>query len=81
MYQLRRLLSRAPAWELAHASIWTRCLGTPGPGRAGRPFRGNLLLLKLTDRLVGVRVSAEDEIAGLDLSQHGEVAYPSTMEG
>ncbi len=47
----------------------------------GFPFVGTLLLLMLTDRLVGVRVSAEDEIAGLDLSQHGEVAYPSTVEG
>ena len=33
----------------------------------GFPFVGTLLLLMLTDRLVGVRVSAEDEIAGLDL--------------
>jgi Amt family ammonium transporter len=41
---------------------------------------GTLLLLKLTDRLVGVRVSAEDEVTGLDLSQHGEIAYPSTVE-
>jgi Amt family ammonium transporter len=44
------------------------------------PFVGTLLLLKLTDRLVGVRVSPEDEIAGLDLSQHGEIAYPSNVE-
>jgi Amt family ammonium transporter len=47
----------------------------------GFPFAGTLLLLKLTDRLVGVRVSPEDEIAGLDLSQHGEVAYPFTGQG
>ena len=46
----------------------------------GVPFVGTLLLLKLTDRLVGVRVSAEDEITGLDLSQHGEIAYPSSVE-
>jgi len=46
----------------------------------GVPFVGTLLLLKLTDRLVGVRVSAEDEIAGLDLTQHGEIAYPSSVE-
>ena len=46
----------------------------------GFPFVGTLLLLKLTDRLVGVRVSAEDEFTGLDLSQHGEIAYPSTVE-
>ena len=47
----------------------------------GVPFVGTLLLLKLTDRLVGVRVSTEDEITGLDLSQHGKVAYPSTADG
>lgn len=33
------------------------------------------LLLKLVDRLVGLRVSEEDETVGLDLSQHGESAY------
>jgi ammonium transporter, Amt family len=44
------------------------------------PFVGTLLLLKLTDLLVGVRVSTEEEIAGLDLSQHGEVAYPTRRD-
>jgi ammonium transporter, Amt family len=33
------------------------------------------LLLKLVDALVGLRVSAEDEDSGLDLTQHGESAY------
>jgi len=33
------------------------------------------ILLKLVDRLVGLRVSEEDESVGLDLSQHGEKAY------
>ena len=32
-------------------------------------------ILKALDRLFGVRVSEEDEEAGLDLSQHGERAY------
>ena len=32
-------------------------------------------ILKLVDALVGLRVSDEDEIAGLDLSQHSETAY------
>jgi Amt family ammonium transporter len=36
---------------------------------------GSFLLLKLVDRLVGVRVSAEDELTGLDLTQHGEEGY------
>jgi Amt family ammonium transporter len=33
------------------------------------------LLLKAIDKLVGLRVSEEDESLGLDLSQHGESAY------
>ncbi|MBC8096246.1 MAG: ammonium transporter, partial [Akkermansiaceae bacterium] len=33
------------------------------------------LILKLVDVLIGLRVSAEDEDSGLDLTQHGESAY------
>ncbi|WP_447980697.1 ammonium transporter [Candidatus Nitrospira bockiana] len=33
------------------------------------------ILLKVADRLVGLRVSAEEERMGLDLSQHNERAY------
>jgi ammonium transporter, Amt family len=36
---------------------------------------GSLVVLKITDFLVGLRVSEEDETEGLDLSQHGEVGY------
>jgi ammonium transporter, Amt family len=35
----------------------------------------SFVLLKLVDRLVGLRVDIEDETAGLDLTQHGERAY------
>jgi len=35
-------------------------------------FFGSLLLLKITDMLSPLRVSAEDEELGLDISQHGE---------
>jgi len=35
-------------------------------------FFGSLLLLKITDMISTLRVPAEDEIAGLDISQHGE---------
>ena len=38
-------------------------------------FGATLALLKVTDVLVGLRVSEEDELAGLDLTQHGEVGY------
>lgn len=36
---------------------------------------GTLVILKITDALVGVRVAPEHEIQGLDLSLHGEEAY------
>ena len=36
-----------------------------------------VIILKVVDALVGLRVSAEDEVAGLDLSQHSETAYSS----
>ncbi|MGA2852530.1 MAG: ammonium transporter [Verrucomicrobiota bacterium] len=35
----------------------------------------SFILLKLVDKLVGLRVDVEDEDAGLDLTQHGERAY------
>ncbi len=36
---------------------------------------GTLILLFLVDKTMGLRVSAEDENTGLDLSQHGEEGY------
>ncbi len=36
---------------------------------------GTLILLKIVDLVIGLRVSEEDEIQGLDLSQHGEDGY------
>jgi Amt family ammonium transporter len=36
---------------------------------------GTVLLIKLLDSLMGVRVSQDDEILGLDVSQHGEEGY------
>ena len=36
---------------------------------------GTFVILKVVDLLLGLRVSAEDEHAGLDLTQHGESAY------
>ncbi|MBI4594001.1 MAG: ammonium transporter [Candidatus Rokubacteria bacterium] len=34
-----------------------------------------VIILKVVDVLIGLRVSEEDEVAGLDLSQHSETAY------
>jgi hypothetical protein len=36
-----------------------------------------LVILKLVDVAVGLRVGAEEEEAGLDVSQHGEVVFQS----
>ncbi len=36
---------------------------------------GTLVLLFVVDKVIGLRVSAEDESEGLDLSQHGEEGY------
>jgi Amt family ammonium transporter len=36
---------------------------------------GTVVILKIVDVLVGLRVTQEDEVAGLDLSQHSETAY------
>ena len=38
-------------------------------------FIGSMILLKLTDVLVGLRVAPEAEQVGLDLSEHEEAAY------
>ena len=36
---------------------------------------GTLVILKIVDVVVGLRVAEDDEIQGLDLSQHGEEGY------
>ena len=41
----------------------------------GYSFAATMLILKITDLTVGVRVTDEHEDVGLDVSQHGEVGY------
>jgi Amt family ammonium transporter len=36
---------------------------------------GSFVILKIVDLIVGVRATGEDEVTGLDLSQHGEEGY------
>jgi Amt family ammonium transporter len=36
---------------------------------------GTFIILKVLDAVMGLRVEAQDEIQGLDLSQHGEEGY------
>jgi Amt family ammonium transporter len=40
-------------------------------------FAGSFLILKLVDKVFGLRVSDHDEVSGLDLTQHDETAYTS----
>jgi Amt family ammonium transporter len=39
-------------------------------------FVMTVILLKVIDVVMGVRVRKEEEVLGLDLTQHGEEAYP-----
>lgn len=41
----------------------------------GLAIVGTLIILVVVDKTIGLRVSAEDEDTGLDLSQHGEEGY------
>jgi Amt family ammonium transporter len=41
----------------------------------GLAIVGTLVVLKIVDMTIGLRVSHEHEVQGLDLSQHGEEGY------
>jgi len=41
----------------------------------GLAIVGTLIILKVVDITIGLRVSEEEEVQGLDLSQHGEEGY------
>jgi ammonium transporter, Amt family len=53
--------------------LWTQMVAVLAT--YGLAIVGTLVILKIVDALVGLRVSDEDEVAGLDLSQHSETAY------
>jgi ammonium transporter, Amt family len=38
-------------------------------------FVGTLIILKIIDYVVGLKVNEEEEDLGLDISQHAEAAY------
>jgi Amt family ammonium transporter len=44
-------------------------------GSAAIALVGTIVILKVLDLTMGLRVSQEDEIQGLDVSQHGEEGY------
>jgi len=41
----------------------------------GLAIVGTLVILKIVDVTIGLRVPEEQEVQGLDLSQHGEEGY------
>ena len=43
-------------------------------------FTTSLIVIRVIDRIWGIRVSAEEEITGLDRMEHGAEAYPEFME-
>jgi len=48
---------------------------------AGYAFTVSYALAKLIDRVIGFRVSAEDETTGVDFTQHAETAYAEGVHG
>jgi len=60
--------------------VTDRLLQAPNGRRAAQlalafAFVATTVIAKVVDRLVGLRVTAEDEETGTDLTQHGEIAY------
>jgi Amt family ammonium transporter len=45
----------------------------------GYSFVVTLMILKVLDLVIGLRVSEDEELAGLDVSQHGERAYSAPV--
>ncbi|HTF10834.1 MAG TPA: hypothetical protein VK659_21935 [Asanoa sp.] len=48
---------------------------------AAYAFTVSYALAKLIDRVIGFRVSAEDEATGVDFTQHAETAYAEGVHG
>ena len=59
------------AWQLINQVV-------PAGAAIALAVVGTFIILKVVDAVVGLRASQEDEIQGLDLSQHGEEGYIST---
>jgi Amt family ammonium transporter len=53
--------------------LWPQVVGVVAT--AVYAFVATVVILKVVDALVGLRVAEQDEITGLDLTQHGEVGY------
>jgi ammonium transporter, Amt family len=55
------------------AQLWNQIVGIVAAWVLG--FVVTFILLKVLDAVMGLRVEEEDEVAGLDISQHSENAY------
>ena len=44
-------------------------------------FPTAFIAFKLIDKIIGMRASDEDQLRGLDLSEHGAEGYPEFMGG
>src|SRR5438874_2489141 len=53
--------------------LWTQLVAVLATILLAAPM--TFVILKVVDALVGIRVSSDDEVTGLDLSQHSENAY------
>ncbi|MGG0814557.1 ammonium transporter [Paenibacillus alvei] len=58
--------------------LWVQAYGILAAG--GFAFVSSYVLLYAGKRLVGLRVQAEQECIGLDISEHGEYGYPEHFE-
>ena len=62
--------------------LFAQLIGVVGVGAFA--LISSLIVWKIIDATLGVRVSAEEEIEGLDIGEHGNIAYPdfvSTTSG
>jgi Amt family ammonium transporter len=53
--------------------LWNQLVGIVAAGALG--FVATWIILKVLDALMGLRVTEEEEVEGLDVSQHSETAY------
>src|SRR5580658_8817462 len=60
-------------WEGNHGQVLNQLVGVLVAWTLS--IIGTLLILFVVDKVIGLRVSAEDERDGLDISQHGEEGY------
>ncbi|MDV4149394.1 ammonium transporter [Clostridium sp. AL.422] len=54
--------------------LWAQLIGIVAVGAF--VFASSLLVWYLIKKTLGIRVSPEEEIAGLDIGEHGNIAYP-----